>query len=53
MNKASILALLCVFAVAAVAIAPFQGFVDVPFSALWTATDGGANVNILWVFCLQ
>ncbi len=48
MNKASILALLFAFAVAAVAIAPFQGIFDVPLSALWSGTGDKTKVDILW-----
>jgi iron complex transport system permease protein len=47
MNRAWILVALALFALAAVAIAPFVGMEDIPVSALWRQAEEG-RVDVLW-----
>ena len=48
MNKSAVLVTLALFAVTVLAVAPFVGMVEVPFSALWAGGDDWAKVDILW-----
>jgi len=48
MNRATVLGILMVLAVAALAIAPFMGMIDVPLSALWGAAEERGQVDVLW-----